>query len=260
MIAPTTTGEGTYYKKEYEQSGQQTPPDPDEQQRSSRGHLDPDGRDHLDPRQTQDSDDGECPKSETEPKEGATTKNDPNVPGSRQQSDEPKHKSDAKEENTPQKYRSARLTEKARVRTQKLPEESRTIVPKASIEKQKKKTERETVSVEYYYAYIDKDTEVKRLQKVISDLQHNFAQLESSNQELFREKTQLKQRLETLQTSHIQSINSVNTGLEPISDETFEKGFRALHDDVCYCIPVIANSDDGLRSASGAENFSNTKT
>jgi predicted nuclease with TOPRIM domain len=44
------------------------------------------------------------------------------------------------------------------------------------------------------------------------------------------------QRLhEELRASDIRSISSIGTGLEAISDETFERKFRRLHDDVCFC-------------------------
>lgn len=45
----------------------------------------------------------------------------------------------------------------------------------------------------------------------------------------------LEQRHEELTASHIRSVSSIGTGLEPISDETFEREFRKLHDDVCFC-------------------------
>jgi len=43
----------------------------------------------------------------------------------------------------------------------------------------------------------------------------------------------LEHRHEELTASHIRSVTSVGTGLEPISDETFDREFRKLHDDVC---------------------------
>jgi hypothetical protein len=44
---------------------------------------------------------------------------------------------------------------------------------------------------------------------------------------------QLKEQLDDLYRSYIHSINNVNTGLEPISDQTFEGNFHSIHDEVC---------------------------
>jgi DNA repair exonuclease SbcCD ATPase subunit len=44
----------------------------------------------------------------------------------------------------------------------------------------------------------------------------------------------LEHRHEELTASHIRSVSSIGTGLEPITDETFEREFRKLHDDVCF--------------------------
>ncbi|KAF8541134.1 hypothetical protein BDD12DRAFT_830363 [Trichophaea hybrida] len=41
----------------------------------------------------------------------------------------------------------------------------------------------------------------------------------------------LKDKLDELHASHIKSVNSVGTGLEPIADKTFEDKFRSIHDD-----------------------------
>ncbi|KAF8253387.1 hypothetical protein K440DRAFT_249782 [Wilcoxina mikolae CBS 423.85] len=43
---------------------------------------------------------------------------------------------------------------------------------------------------------------------------------------------QLKEQLDDLYRSHIHSINSVNTGLDPISDRTFEEKFGSIHDEI----------------------------
>jgi hypothetical protein len=43
----------------------------------------------------------------------------------------------------------------------------------------------------------------------------------------------LKDKLDELHASHIRSVNSVGTGLDPISDKTFEDRFRSIHDEVC---------------------------
>jgi hypothetical protein len=45
----------------------------------------------------------------------------------------------------------------------------------------------------------------------------------------------LEHRHEELIASHIRSVSSIGTGLDPISDETFQREFRKLHDDVCFC-------------------------
>jgi hypothetical protein len=44
----------------------------------------------------------------------------------------------------------------------------------------------------------------------------------------------LEHRHEELTALHIRSVTSIGTGLEPISDETFEREFRNLQDDVCF--------------------------
>ncbi|KAF8243914.1 hypothetical protein K440DRAFT_663817 [Wilcoxina mikolae CBS 423.85] len=41
----------------------------------------------------------------------------------------------------------------------------------------------------------------------------------------------LKDKLDELHASHIKSVNSVGTGLDPIADKTFEDKFRSIHDD-----------------------------
>ncbi|KAF8544619.1 hypothetical protein BDD12DRAFT_814954 [Trichophaea hybrida] len=46
------------------------------------------------------------------------------------------------------------------------------------------------------------------------------------------ERDQLKSKLKELQASHIRSVNSVGTGLEYISDQTFKDNLRGLHDKV----------------------------
>jgi len=43
----------------------------------------------------------------------------------------------------------------------------------------------------------------------------------------------LKAKLDELHASHIRSVNSVGTGLDPISDKTFEDRFRCIHDEAC---------------------------
>jgi hypothetical protein len=45
-----------------------------------------------------------------------------------------------------------------------------------------------------------------------------------------------KNELEELHTSHMRSVNDVGTGLQPISDQEFEKRIRSLHDEVCFLI------------------------
>ncbi|KAF8533411.1 hypothetical protein BDD12DRAFT_491919 [Trichophaea hybrida] len=56
----------------------------------------------------------------------------------------------------------------------------------------------------------------------------------SERAEHANERDNLLSKLEELQVSHIRSISSVGTGLEPISDQTFEDKFRALHGKVGY--------------------------
>jgi hypothetical protein len=47
-----------------------------------------------------------------------------------------------------------------------------------------------------------------------------------------RELKKMQSKLNELEAEHIQSINRIGTGLEPIATHTFEDRFRALHDEV----------------------------
>jgi chromosome segregation ATPase len=47
---------------------------------------------------------------------------------------------------------------------------------------------------------------------------------------------QLQERLDDLYRSHIHSVNSVNTGLDSISDQNFEEKLDSIHDEVCSWI------------------------
>jgi len=54
----------------------------------------------------------------------------------------------------------------------------------------------------------------------------------SERAEHAKERDDLLSKLEELRVSHIRSISSVGTGLEPISDQTFQDKFGALHSKV----------------------------
>jgi hypothetical protein len=259
--APTATGEGVDSMSNYGQHGQQTPTNSDGPQPSSHLHRDPDDRDHVDLRQTQESDDGErsCPEPRAEPEGEVASNDEPSAPDSRRQLGEPQHTSDAKGNNTPQQPGCTSASGNERVQPQKPPGEP-CGVPKAPPEKQKQKPKTDKEWARHWYEKSGShEAEVKKLQNAISKLRKNFAeereQLDSTREELFREKTRLKKRLDTLQTSHIHSVNSVGTGLEPISDQTFEDRFRALQDEVCCCIPVMVNSNDILGQRLVPETF-----
>jgi len=54
---------------------------------------------------------------------------------------------------------------------------------------------------------------------------------------------QLKEQLDDLYRSHIHSVNSINTGLDSISDQNFEEKLNCIHDEVCswimYLLPTM---------------------
>jgi hypothetical protein len=64
-------------------------------------------------------------------------------------------------------------------------------------------------------------------------LQKNRQEHGLAIEQLSSEIKQLKVKLGELHNSHVTSVNSVGTGLEPISVQTFKERFRTLHDDVC---------------------------
>jgi regulator of replication initiation timing len=84
--------------------------------------------------------------------------------------------------------------------------------------------------------------------KQLRQLGHDNKQLHAENQQLkqalkeeknsssaaTKKADQLKEQLDDLYRSHIHSINSVNTGLDPISDRTFEEKFGSIHDEVGF--------------------------
>jgi len=178
----------------------------------------------------------ECsdPGSGTEPEGEEASKDEPEESGTIQQ---PKYKHDAGEEVEPQQPAiTTSRKEEEEVPLQQSPEEPHAGQSRPEKSKLRQMTDREAGEYWFDQSNMHRD-EVEKLQKIIVNLRKNFSeertQLESMREELLREKTQLKKRLDTLQTSHIQSVNSVGTGLEPISDQTFEDRFRALQDEVC---------------------------
>ena len=78
--------------------------------------------------------------------------------------------------------------------------------------------------------------EIEKLKDIVASLRRSGAdermRFDQAREEFLQEKAHLRERLETLQASHIQSVNSVATGLDPISDQSFQDSFRELHDKV----------------------------
>ncbi|KAA8907974.1 hypothetical protein FN846DRAFT_686322 [Sphaerosporella brunnea] len=66
-------------------------------------------------------------------------------------------------------------------------------------------------------------------------------------EQLLSEKARLKEKIDELHNSHVLSLNSVGTGLEPISDQTFEERFRVLHDDVNFWCRKLFKKAEVLR-------------
>lgn len=57
----------------------------------------------------------------------------------------------------------------------------------------------------------------------------------------------LKDKLDELHASHIKSVNSVGTGLDWISDKTFEDRLRCIHDEACpYRVALIPHLSSSL--------------
>ncbi|KAF8247965.1 hypothetical protein K440DRAFT_643408 [Wilcoxina mikolae CBS 423.85] len=82
------------------------------------------------------------------------------------------------------------------------------------------------------------ESENEKLQNTITNLQRTMeeerTQFESTIEGLRSENTDLKRKVNTLGTTYIQAVESVGTGLEPISYHTFKYRFRTLHDKVQY--------------------------
>jgi hypothetical protein len=76
----------------------------------------------------------------------------------------------------------------------------------------------------------DRQKLVIHLQRVVNDQRVKSDMMQS---EYLKERQQLKAKLDGLTNAHVQSVSSVGTGLEPISDQTFDDRFRALRDSVC---------------------------
>jgi regulator of replication initiation timing len=68
-----------------------------------------------------------------------------------------------------------------------------------------------------------------QLRRMVHELR---AKLDMAQSEYLKERQQLKGKLDGLTNAHVQSVSSVGTGLEPISDQTFDDRFRALRDNV----------------------------
>jgi len=64
--------------------------------------------------------------------------------------------------------------------------------------------------------------------------EHELRRAASERVEHQKQTAYHERRHEALMTSHIRSVSSIGTGLEPITDETFEREFRKLHDDVSF--------------------------
>jgi predicted nucleic acid-binding Zn-ribbon protein len=228
----TATGESVEFRSNDEQGGQTAP---DGQYQPSCLHRDPDDQDHRNPRKTQDIDSGEYSDlgSATETEKEDASNAEPRTSDCRGQSAAPGHKTDAQEENGPRKSELTRASGKERAQSPQPLEEPRTTGTR--LEKQNRPAPREDADFWRDKATAHRD-EIERLQNTITNLQRTIGEervrFVSTREELFQEKTKLKKRLDTLQTSHIQSINSVGTGLESISDKTFETKFRALQDEV----------------------------
>jgi predicted RNase H-like nuclease (RuvC/YqgF family) len=69
------------------------------------------------------------------------------------------------------------------------------------------------------------DNENSSLNKKLNDLKLNVNMLTQEN-------ARLKRNLQELQADHVRSVNSIGTGLESISDKTFEDKFRGLQKQV----------------------------
>ncbi|KAF8249242.1 hypothetical protein K440DRAFT_215525 [Wilcoxina mikolae CBS 423.85] len=68
--------------------------------------------------------------------------------------------------------------------------------------------------------------------KARKDLDDERQLAHNTTQRLQGELQHYKRELEELHTSHIRSVNDVGTGLEPISDQEFQKRIRSLHDEL----------------------------
>ena len=105
--------------------------------------------------------------------------------------------------------------------------------------------------------------EIQRLNNTVASLRRSICderiRFDQAKEEFLQEKTHLKERLETLQASHIQSVNSVSTGLDPISDQSFQDSFRKLHDKVSgpsnSSMGIISHLNSGLGQFLVAEAF-----
>lgn len=81
------------------------------------------------------------------------------------------------------------------------------------------------------------ETDLQRhLDGLLDELDSQKLKAQTSFNVLLNESEQLKKDMKKLEALHIKSVNSVGTGLEPITDEKFIKRFRGLHDDVL--IPI----------------------
>lgn len=70
---------------------------------------------------------------------------------------------------------------------------------------------------------------VAKLRSLLDEETHRS---EVSRQNYLKEMTQLDSKIQDLHAIHIKSVNSVDTGLEPITDQAFQTRFRTLQDDV----------------------------
>jgi len=167
-------------------------------------------------------------ESEAESEREDASKDEPQASDIKRQSDELDQKSDLKEgESEFQKSITTSALSEEQVQAQQ-PHKELT-APTDGQEHHRAEVE----TLQKLFTNADKQLELHRVReaeylKEIARLKREHGEREA----LWKEIARLKRELLTLKTDHIQSINSVDVGLEYISDESFENRFRKLHDDV----------------------------
>ncbi|KAF8544622.1 hypothetical protein BDD12DRAFT_481317 [Trichophaea hybrida] len=95
---------------------------------------------------------------------------------------------------------------------------------KREYKSENEKLRRKLQEIEIHYS-----SENEKLRRKLQEMEIHYS---SENEKRWSEIDRQKSKFEALQASHIRSVNSVGTGLEPISDQEFESRFQALHDEV----------------------------
>jgi len=96
-------------------------------------------------------------------------------------------------------------------------------------EKEKERVKRRDTEIE------EMDTEIEQLNAEITEWEHaHRAQFDRAEEEAAKYKRE-KEKLEKLLASHVRAVNSVSSGLEPVTDQTFAEKFEKLHHEVGSC-------------------------